>query len=48
MECSSHEKGTSCEICNHFVNDLPMRKLSIFNNKITITFDLVNKGQLVN
>jgi hypothetical protein len=48
MECSVHERGISCEICSHFANSLLEERLAYFNNRNIITFDLANRGQLVN
>ncbi len=30
MECSVHERGISCEICNHFINYLSKKEVSLF------------------
>ncbi len=30
MECSSHERRISCEICSHFANNLPTKEVSVF------------------
>jgi hypothetical protein len=48
MECNACERGISCKICSHLANSLQIKRLVYFSNWIVITFDLANKGQLVN
>jgi hypothetical protein len=48
MECNVHERGISCKICSYSVILYQRKRLAYFSNQIAITFDLANKGKLVN
>jgi hypothetical protein len=45
MECHSHEKGVSPQVCNNPANYLPTRYFSI---RIGIILNLTNKGKKIN
>jgi hypothetical protein len=47
MECDLDEGRIPCQVCSNYVNYLQAREVS-FNNQITITFNLTNKGKNVN
>ncbi len=48
VECSAHERRILCKFCSHFAKNLLKKEVDLFQKYAFITFDLANKGQIVN